>query len=79
MKKAFDGLEGLGDSYAADFGDTDLADKFKDFTDNWKISREKLTGEVEELAAIAKEAAKAYESIDHQLAEAIRGAQRKPK
>ena len=77
VKKAFDGLDSLGDSCVDDFGDGDLSDTFKDFASNWKISREKLTGEVDALATIAKESAKAYESIDHQLAEAIRGARPK--
>uniref|UniRef100_A0AAU3I3J3 WXG100 family type VII secretion target n=1 Tax=Streptomyces sp. NBC_01393 TaxID=2903851 RepID=A0AAU3I3J3_9ACTN len=75
VKKAFDGLEKLSGKYKDDFGNGDLADKFGDFADNWEISREKLTGEIDALAQIAKAAAKAYEDIDHQLAEAIRGAQ----
>ncbi|MEU6608150.1 hypothetical protein ACQEV4_06370 [Streptomyces shenzhenensis] len=75
VKKAFEGLGKLGGKYGDDFGHDDLADKFKDFATNWDISREKLTGEIEALAEIAKAAAKAYEEIDHQLAEAIRGAQ----
>ncbi|MFD4522693.1 hypothetical protein ACFWP7_01880 [Streptomyces sp. NPDC058470] len=75
VKKAFDGLEKLGDKYEDDFGNGDLSDKFGDFVSNWEISREKLTGEVDTLAQIAKAAAEAYEDIDHQLAEAVRGAQ----
>lgn len=75
VKKAFEGLEKLGDKYEDDFGDGDLAEKFGAFASNWEISREKLTGEIDFLAQIAKAAAKAYEDIDHQLAEAIRGAQ----
>jgi hypothetical protein len=78
IKKAFDGLEKLSDKYEDDFGNGDLADKFSDFAGNWEISREKLTGEVDALAKIAKAAAEAYEDIDHQLAEAIRDAD-KPK
>lgn len=74
VKKAFDGIEKLG-QYLEDFGDGDLADKFEDFVDNWEISREKLTEEVGAMAEIAKAAAQAYEDIDHQLAEAIRGVQ----
>ncbi|MFJ3756881.1 hypothetical protein [Streptomyces sp. NPDC090080] len=74
IKKAFDGIGKL-ENYSDDFGDEHLADKFKDFADNWEISREKLTGEVDALASIAKAAAKAYEDIDHQLAEAIRSSQ----
>jgi hypothetical protein len=78
IKKAFDGLDKLSGKYGDDLGHGDLADKLADFADNWEISREKLTKEVEALAGIAKGAAKAYEEIDHQLAEAIRGA-RDPK
>lgn len=74
IKKAFDGIGKL-DDYSDDFGSDHLADKFKDFADNWEMSREKLTGEVDALAQIAKAAAKAYDDVDHQLAEAIRGAQ----
>lgn len=75
VKKAFDGLEDLGGQYEDDFGNGDLADKFGDFADNWKLSRKRLTDEIDALAQIAKAAAEAYEDIDHQLAEAIRGAQ----
>ncbi|MFG2649780.1 hypothetical protein [Streptomyces sp. NPDC048436] len=75
VKKAFEGLEDLGGKYEEDFGNGDLADKFGDFADNWKLSRKRLTDEVDALAQIAKAAAEAYESIDHQLAEAIRDAQ----
>lgn len=74
IKKAFDEIGRL-DKYAEDLGDDDLADKFSDFVDNWEISREKLMEEVDAMARIAHGAAKAYEEIDHQLAEAIRGAQ----
>jgi hypothetical protein len=74
VKKAFDDIGKL-DKYSDDFGHGGLADKFGDFADNWEISREKLTEEVDALAKIAKGAAQAYEDIDHQLAEAIRGAQ----
>ncbi|MGW2782855.1 hypothetical protein ACWC3X_16670 [Streptomyces populi] len=75
IKKAFDGLGKLSGKYGDDFGNSDLADKFGDFAKNWELSRERLTGEIDALAQIAKAAAKAYEDIDHQLAEAIRGAQ----
>ncbi|WP_181801675.1 hypothetical protein [Streptomyces shenzhenensis] len=75
VTKAFEGLEKLTGRYRDDFGHGDLADKFEDFASNWELSREKLMDEVKTLAKIAKESAKAYEAIDHQLADAIRGAQ----
>ncbi|MEV5931193.1 hypothetical protein ACIQCD_08855 [Streptomyces sp. NPDC093250] len=75
IKKAFDGLEDLGGKYEDDFGNGELADMFEDFADNWKLSRKRLTEEVDALAQIAKAAGKAYEDIDHQLAQALRDAQ----
>ncbi|MGH4032433.1 hypothetical protein ACQB60_26235 [Actinomycetota bacterium Odt1-20B] len=75
IKKAFEGLDKLSGKYGDDFGDGDLADKFEDFAKNWEHKRKELTAEVDSLAQIAKAAGKAYEDIDHQLAEAIRGAQ----
>ncbi|MBD0843087.1 hypothetical protein ICC28_31005 [Streptomyces sp. TRM68416] len=78
VRKAFEGLEKLGGKYGDDFGHRGLADRFEDFADSWEINRKKLAEEVEVLAEIAKTAAKAYEDIDHQLAEAIRNA-RDPK
>ncbi|MGW2287659.1 hypothetical protein [Streptomyces phaeochromogenes] len=75
VKKAFEGLEKLTQKYGDDFGQADLAEKFEDFAGNWEIKREELTAEIDTLAKIAKAAAEAYEDIDHQLAEAIRGAQ----
>jgi hypothetical protein len=75
IKKAFDGLEDLGGKYEDDFGNGDLADKFGDFADNWKLSRKRLTEEIDVLAQIAKAAGQAYEDIDHQLAQALRDAQ----
>lgn len=75
IKKSFDGLEDLKGKYDEDFGNSDLKDKFEDFVDNWKLSRKELTEEIDALSKIAKAAAQAYEDIDQQLADAIRGAQ----
>ncbi|WP_406443252.1 hypothetical protein OHB14_30200 [Streptomyces sp. NBC_01613] len=54
-------------------GEKGLVDVFDDFGDNWKIHRERLTDELEKLSKILTTASKAYEDIDHQLAEALRG------
>ncbi|MFJ3235152.1 hypothetical protein [Streptomyces sp. NPDC086787] len=78
VQKAFEGLNKLSGRYGEDFGHGGLAHKFEDFAGNWEISRRELTEEVEALAKMAKEAAKVYDDVDHQLAEAIRGA-RDPK
>jgi hypothetical protein len=58
-------------------GDQGLVDVFDDFGDNWKIHRERLMDELEKLSKILSTAAKAYEDIDHQLAEALRGTDKK--
>ncbi|MFF3845418.1 hypothetical protein [Streptomyces sp. NPDC002328] len=59
-------------------GERGLVDVFHDFDDNWKIHRERLTDELEKLSKILTTAAKAYEDIDYQLAEALRGTDKKP-
>ncbi|CAL9523499.1 hypothetical protein [Streptomyces sp. enrichment culture] len=67
--------EGLGVSV---LGDQGLVDVFDDFGDNWKIHRERLTDELEKLSKILSAAAKAYDDLDHQLAEALRSTDKKP-
>ncbi|MFD4410387.1 hypothetical protein ACFVXW_11765 [Streptomyces sp. NPDC058251] len=66
--------DGLG---VGTLGEQGLADVFDDFGDNWKIHRERLTDELEKLSKILSTAAKAYEDIDHQLAEALRSTDKK--
>ncbi|MEU4166006.1 hypothetical protein AB0F46_03850 [Streptomyces sp. NPDC026665] len=61
--------DGLG---VGTLGEQSLVDVFDDFGDNWKIHRERLTDELKKLSEILSAAAKAYEDIDHQLAEALR-------
>ncbi|MGC5039457.1 MULTISPECIES: hypothetical protein [unclassified Streptomyces] len=66
--------EGMG---VTTLGDQGLVDVFDDFGDNWKIHRERLTEELENLSKLLSTAAKTYEDIDHQLAEALRNAGKK--
>ncbi|MEU9554940.1 hypothetical protein [Streptomyces fumanus] len=66
--------DGLG---VGTLGDQGLVDVFHDFGDNWKIHRERLTEELEKLSRLLSTAAKAYEDIDHALAEALRGTDKK--
>jgi hypothetical protein len=65
--------EGLGVPILGDHGLVDVFDVFDDFGDHWKIRRERLTDELEKLSELLTTAAKAYEDIDHALAEALRG------
>jgi hypothetical protein len=75
---AFKSISKLNERYADDIGDGDLTDALGDFADNWGKSREKLMGDIDRMAQIAKAAVKAYDDIDRQLAKALRDAQ-KPK
>lgn len=75
IHKAFEGLEGIVDEYSDDLGNEELADTLDEFESNWNLCRENLMSEVEFLAQVASAAAEAYEQIDHDLANALRGAQ----
>ncbi|MFE0175276.1 hypothetical protein ACFWZ2_23445 [Streptomyces sp. NPDC059002] len=56
----------------AELGSQRLLDTFSTFGSNWKIHRKKLTEELQSLHGITKAAAEAYETLDHELAEALR-------
>ncbi|MFJ6296780.1 hypothetical protein ACIQJX_25880 [Streptomyces griseoviridis] len=62
------------DGYREDLGSDKLRDVFDDFSDTWKKNRKKLMKDIENLAKYTAEAAKSYEKIDHDLAQALRGA-----
>ncbi|AXI88099.1 hypothetical protein G3I30_12390 [Actinospica acidiphila] len=55
-----------------DLGSDKILDAFDTFADNWKIHRRQLTEELEKLHGITKSAAQSYETLDHELAEALR-------
>ncbi|HEY5834534.1 hypothetical protein [Streptomyces sp.] len=48
-----------------------LVDMFHDFGSNWTVHRRKLTDELERLAKITDEAAKTFDRIDMDLAQAL--------
>jgi hypothetical protein len=75
IHKAFEGLEDIVDEYSDDLGNEELADTLDEFESNWNLCRENLMSEVEFLAQVASAAADAYEQIDRDLANALRGAQ----
>ncbi|MFJ6563445.1 hypothetical protein ACIQMV_26985 [Streptomyces sp. NPDC091412] len=58
----------------SEIGSQRILDAFSKFDSNWKIHRRKLTEELESLHGITKAAAESYEKIDHELAEALRNA-----
>ncbi|MEW2450692.1 hypothetical protein AB0896_24565 [Streptomyces parvulus] len=66
--------EGYG---VGEIGSEKILDAFEKFGSNWKIHRRQLSDELEKLHGITKGAADAYDKIDHELAEALRRADRK--
>ncbi|WP_189315719.1 hypothetical protein [Streptomyces brasiliensis] len=71
-----DPADGYG---VGELGSQKLLDAFEKFGSNWKIHRGKLTEELEKLAEITKTAADSYDALDHELAEALRNADRQGK
>ncbi|MFD5516098.1 hypothetical protein [Streptomyces sp. NPDC127066] len=76
IHREFDQHGNPADGYGDDLGSDRLRDVFDDFSDTWKKNRKKLMKDIENLAKYTAEAAKAYEDIDHQLAEALRNAKK---
>lgn len=72
-KEFANGSNPADDYTVADIGSQLLVDAFDEFSDNWKIHRERLSDELKKLATIAAEAAKSYQEIDTSLANALRG------
>ncbi|MGW7277528.1 hypothetical protein ACWGIV_04315 [Streptomyces sp. NPDC054844] len=67
--KGADPAAGLGVSV---LGSEKVIDALSSFGSNWRIHREKLAEEVKTLAGITSAAAEAYETIDGELARALR-------
>ncbi|MEU3146785.1 hypothetical protein [Streptomyces sp. NPDC006999] len=69
------------DGYGVDdIGSQKILDAFDAFDSNWKIRRRQLTEELEKLHGITRGAAESYETLDHELAEALRSTDdRQPK
>lgn len=67
------------DGYEKDLGSDKLREIFDDFSSTWKKTRKKLNKDIENLAKITADAAKAYEDIDHELANALRNAKKSDK
>ncbi|MFF3405704.1 hypothetical protein ACFYW8_05700 [Streptomyces sp. NPDC002742] len=58
-------------------GHEELTDRLNDFAANWDYKRSKLEEELKKLSGIAKAASEAYESIDTDLANAVRKNEKK--
>ncbi|MFC7257783.1 hypothetical protein [Streptomyces lutosisoli] len=79
MHREFDEHGNPADGYGDDLGSDKLRDVFDDFSDTWKKNRKKLMKDIENLAKYTANAAKSYEKIDHELAEALRGVKKSGK
>ncbi|MFI9105891.1 hypothetical protein ACIGXA_35840 [Streptomyces fildesensis] len=74
----FDKHANPADGYGrAEIGSDLLTDVFHDFGSNWKVHRTKLTEELEKLAKITEQAADTYDQVDSELAQALRGEDKK--
>lgn len=61
------------DEYTADeLGSSLITGAFDEFGSNWKIHREQLAKELETLGKITEDAAKTYDAVDTDLANALR-------
>ncbi|MEV0641121.1 hypothetical protein AB0I77_40610 [Streptomyces sp. NPDC050619] len=60
------------DFSAAELGNKHVVDAFDEFAGNWKIHRKDLAEKIRTLGVITAEAAKSYDAVDAQLAEALR-------
>ena len=58
-------------------GHEELTDRLNDFASNWDYKRSKLEEELKKLSGITKAAAEAYETIDTELADAVRKNEKK--
>ncbi|MEU3900160.1 hypothetical protein [Streptomyces sp. NPDC045251] len=79
MHREFKDNGNPADEYGDALGSEKLRDVFGDFSDTWKKNRKKLMEDIENLAKYTGNAAKSYEEIDHELANALRGAKKSGK
>ncbi|MEU3172031.1 MULTISPECIES: hypothetical protein [unclassified Streptomyces] len=79
MHREFKDNGNPADEYGEALGSDKLRDIFDDFSQTWKKNRKKLMEDIENLAKYTANAAKAYEDIDHELANALRDAKKSGK
>ncbi|MFJ4283032.1 hypothetical protein [Streptomyces massasporeus] len=79
IHREFEERSNPAESYGDELGSDKLRDVFDDFSENWEKNRKKLMKDIESLAKYTANAAKAYEDVDHKLAEALRGAKKSGK
>ncbi|OON80804.1 hypothetical protein [Streptomyces tsukubensis] len=79
MRNAFKEHGNPADGYEDALGSDKLRDIFTDFSDTWKKTRKDLVKDIENLAKFLEIAAKSYDKLDHELAEALRNAKKSGK
>ncbi|WP_369033612.1 MULTISPECIES: hypothetical protein [Streptomyces] len=67
------------DDYDNALGSDKLRDVFDEFSDTWKKTRKKLMDDIENLAKYTKTAADTYDSVDGELAKALRDSRKQAK
>ncbi|WP_326694258.1 MULTISPECIES: hypothetical protein [unclassified Streptomyces] len=77
IHREFDQHGNPADGYADALGHSGVQDSFHEFGTTWKKTRKHLMKEIKKLADMTAVAAEKYEEIDHELANAIRGAKSK--
>lgn len=79
IHKEFEEHSNPADGFDDDLGSDKLRDVFDDFSDTWKKSRKALMKDIENLAKFTENAAKSYDKLDHELANALREAKKSGK
>lgn len=69
----FEHADSTSDDAADAVGEHDLADRVREFADNWKIRRGEMLEKIGTLAEQASVTGETFEQLDRDLAAAIRG------
>lgn len=69
----FEHADNNSESAADAVGHNDLADRVREFADNWDIRRGEMMQKIATLAEAASQAGESFEQLDRDLAAALRG------
>lgn len=77
LKSEFDNADKIVDHYSGFLGSGRMADTLHEFATNWDVHKKDITKDLDNLAGIAGEAAKAWDGLDRDLAKALLDAAKK--
>ena len=77
LKSEFDNANKIVDHYSGFLGSGRMADTLHEFATNWDVHKKDITKDLDNLAGIAGEAAKAWDGLDRDLAKALLDAAQK--